>query len=161
MKCPDCDGSGEEREAGDTLLFLRRERLQVRRMRRGLRGGRARRVRFLPARAGHGGRRLTPKGETMSERPKPTTACEQFAELAYEAVDAWDGQDNGDLIRLLGEYMGLSMYELKCLVEKLMAEDCEEYHREHGLAPEPAPTSDTSPEAGTEGQEDSDKGRTR
>ncbi len=56
--------------------------------------------------------------------------CDQFVDLAYQAVDAWDGQDNGDLIRLLAGELGLSLYEVKCLVEKLMQEDSDAYAAE-------------------------------
>jgi len=61
---------------------------------------------------------------------KPGTVSDRYVGWATEAVNAWDGQDTGELIRLLCEYMGLSMSEVKGIVEKLMREDVEEYHRE-------------------------------
>lgn len=90
----------------------------------------------------------------MSDERRAEDVCSFFANRAYEALDGWDGQDNGDLIRLLAEKLGLSLFEVKNLVEKLMEEDRAAYAvacdtPKHGLAAQPAPASDISPGAGT------------
>jgi hypothetical protein len=53
------------------------------------------------------------------KRPKPTTICEEFCEQAYRAVDDWDGQDNGDLIRLLAVKLGMSHADLKLIAYEM------------------------------------------
>jgi len=63
---------------------------------------------------------------------KPGTVSDRYVGWATEAVDAWDGQDTGELIRLLCEYMGLSMSEVKGIVEKLMREDSDSFYRPRG-----------------------------
>ena len=53
-------------------------------------------------------------------RPRPVDVCDQYAEWAYQAVDDWDGTDTSDLIKLLAQYMGLSLFDVAEMARKLM-----------------------------------------
>lgn len=44
--------------------------------------------------------------------PPGGSICDHFCDQAAAAVDEWDGQDNGDLLRLLADKFGISVADL-------------------------------------------------
>ncbi len=87
------------------------------------------------------------------------SAPDDRVEFAIDAVEQWDGQDTGDLIRLLAVNLGMSLFEVKGIVVKLMQEDTAAYAAAcdtpiHPVAPGGTPTAGTLPTVGTEGTED-------
>lgn len=44
--------------------------------------------------------------------PVGGSVCDRFYDWAREAVDEWDGVDNGDLLRLLADKFGISVADL-------------------------------------------------